>query len=75
MSVSVYSVGLEQWQQTWVDSDGNYLVFTGGFRAGTMDLRTERLVGDRPVPHRMLWHSIEADSFQLEWERMGPDGA
>ena len=39
LSFSVYDRDAHRWKQTWVDSDGKYLDFTGGFSDGAMELR------------------------------------
>ncbi len=79
-SFSVPVVG-RGWVQTWVDNNGAYLDFVGGWLAdpagGRMVL--ERSTG-RPTParQRMTWHSITARGFEWDWasQRAGdPDGS
>jgi hypothetical protein len=36
MSVSTFNARTRQWQQTWVDNDGSYLDFIGGFKNGQL---------------------------------------
>lgn len=69
LSVSVYDATEGAWRQTWVDSDGNYIPFTGGMRGNAMDLRGDR-AGE---PVRMLWRDIRPDSLRWLWER-SPNG-
>jgi len=71
-SVSVWHAGRAKWQQTWVDSQGGYLLFTGGVG----DDGVMRLYGE-PAPQsdgrtqetRMSWLNVEKDSFDWHWER------
>ena len=39
LSFSVYDRKARRWKQTWVDSQGDYLDFVGGFADGVMELR------------------------------------
>ena len=41
MSVSVHNAITDLWQQTWVDNNGGYLDFTGGFQNEVMTLSRE----------------------------------
>jgi len=71
-SVSVYSTALEQWRQTWVDSQGSYLVFTGGIgEDGVMRLRGESTLkpDGRTQDTRMSWLNVEGDSLDWHWEQ------
>jgi hypothetical protein len=68
-SFSVPVVG-RGWVQTWVDNNGAYLDFAGGWlpdaAGGRMVL--ERSTGRMsPARQRMTWHSISARSFVWEW--------
>jgi hypothetical protein len=74
MSVSVYDTITGKWHQTWVDNSGNYFDFVGSFRDGVMDLRTERLIDGEPVPYRMIWYNISADSLDWSWQKSGDGG-
>jgi hypothetical protein len=75
LSVSVFDRELEQWRQTWVDSQGGYLDFTGGVgEDGVFELRHEkRGAGGDVVPFRMRFTEIEPDGFVWLWER-GEEG-
>jgi hypothetical protein len=42
LSFSAYASKSGEWQQTWVDSEGSYLLFNGRFKNGTMELRSPR---------------------------------
>ena len=77
MSVSTVKRQTGNWHQTWVDSQGGYLTFEGGFQDGDMDLRTapfENASGDRQI-NRMLWTNIRDDSLDWHWQRSLDDGA
>lgn len=74
LSVSAYNATNDQWQQTWVDSQGTYLDFVGGFADGKMILMHDAIVKDTPVKQRMVWHNIEANAFDWAWERSKDDG-
>lgn len=65
MSVSTYVARESCWKQTWVDNQGGYLDFSGGFRRGVMDLRRD----DGSAAFRMRWLDIERDSLTWLWER------
>ena len=74
LSLSVYDAGSEQWRQTWVDTEGNYWAFKGGFVDGRMTLVTEVEAEGRPVQLRMVFHNIEADELDWKWERSEDGG-
>lgn len=68
-SVSVYDEASGLWRQTWVDSAGGYLAFTGSFDGETMELRTEPSERDgQTVVQRMVFSRIEADSLEWAWQ-------
>jgi hypothetical protein len=48
-SFSVYDRKARRWKQTWVDSQGGYLDFVGGFADGVMELRRD---GESTTPGR-----------------------
>lgn len=69
LSVSVYDGATEQWQQTWVDNQGGYMVFTGGFADKKMILSRETTRPDgTPVTQRMVFRDITAESLIWDWE-------
>ena len=73
-SWSVYNPNLKLWQQTWVDSQGGYIVLNGGMKGDSMILAT----GERTVPKtmspngkmisRMVYYAIKLNSFDWDWE-------
>lgn len=75
MSVSVYDPRHKQWQQTWVDNQGGYMVFTGGFADGKMILSRKATRPDgKEVVQRMVWHDITADSLIWDWQASEDNG-
>src|SRR5947209_4919758 len=69
ISVSVYNTHTGTWHQTWVDNQGSYLDFTGGFSNGVMELSREMSIPakegepSRIIMQRMVWHDITAESI------------
>lgn len=74
MSTSVYNVQTRQWQQTWVDNQGNYLDFVGGFADGRMILSRHAHLNGRSFLQRMVWYDITPDRLEWNWERSLDDG-
>jgi hypothetical protein len=68
-SVSVYDVPSKQWKQTWVDNQGSYLDFTGGFADGRMTLSRSFEQNGKTVHQRMVWYDIQPKQFDWNWER------
>ena len=59
MSVSAYDPERKLWCQTWVDSNGTYLDFTGSFENGRMILMRDAIVRGEACKQRMIWYDIE----------------
>jgi hypothetical protein len=74
MSVSVYNPELGQWQQTWVDNQGNYYDFLGAFQDGKMILSREAQVDGRQLVQRMVWYNLDQDELDWNWERSDDGG-
>lgn len=74
LSLSVYDARRAEWRQTWVDSQGNYWAFTGGFADGQMTLATDDVRDGVPVKLRMIFYNLAADSLDWRWERSGDAG-
>jgi hypothetical protein len=72
-SVSVYDVRTKCWKQTWVDSQGGYLDFTGGFADGKMTLSRSFAKEGKTILQRMVWYDIKPDAFEWNWE-LSDDG-
>lgn len=74
-SVSVYSPAKKLWQQTWVDNQGSYLLFTGEFSDGKMSLKTVPYKrGDKEIISRMVFKNINKISFDWDWQRSEDGG-
>ena len=73
-SVSVYRPQHEQWQQTWVDTDGNYWHFHGGWQGDRFVFATDDIVENRPVKYQMIFRDIEENSLKWIWERSDDGG-
>ena len=74
ISHSVYDRASACWKQTWVDTEGNYLDFVGGYSEGVMELRREALFEGRVAVFRMRWFDIEPDSLSWAYERSDDGG-
>jgi len=75
-SVSVYDERARLWRQTWVDSSGGYLVFTGGLDGGDMELRTQPVPeGGETKVQRMVFSQITANSLEWSWQGSRDDGS
>lgn len=70
-SYSVYDPRMQQWRQTWIDSQGGFLVFTGGMKGDRMELRMEPVTTDdgRTLVRRMVFKNISADQLDWDWQR------
>ncbi|HXP15875.1 MAG TPA: DUF1579 family protein [Terriglobales bacterium] len=68
-SLSVFDANAGKWKQTWVDNEGGYLDFVGGFEDGQMILSREmtRPDGTRGL-QRMVFKNITRDEFDWSWE-------
>ena len=73
-SVSVYSAKLGQWQQTWVDTEGNYWHFLGGAQGDEFIFAADDLIQSRPVKLRMVFSNIDTDQLDWRWERSDDGG-
>jgi hypothetical protein len=73
-SVSVYLPNEKLWKQTWVDSQGAYMAFTGGFTDGKMTLSRSIAQNGKTVIQRMVWYDITRDKFEWNWERSEDGG-
>jgi hypothetical protein len=74
MSVSSYDPERKLWCQTWVDSSGTYLDFTGNFKDGKMILMRDAIVSGEACKQRMVWYDIQKDNFEWNWERSDDGG-
>ena len=74
ISISVYDTERNLWCQTWVDSNGTYLDFTGTFENGKMILMRDAIVRGEACKQRMVWYNIENVQFDWNWERSDDGG-
>jgi hypothetical protein len=74
LSVSAYDTERRLWCQTWVDSNGTYLDFTGGFEEGKMILTRDAIVRGETCRQRMVWYDFQPDQFLWNWERSDDGG-
>lgn len=78
MSVSVYNPQTRQWQQTWADNAGGYIVLKGGRDAdGLVVLRTAPFTnaqGQTQI-NRMTWRDVTEEALAWYWQRSLDDGA
>jgi len=74
MSVSSYDPERQLWCQTWVDNNGTYLDFTGKFEDGRMTLSRDAIVRGEACKQRMVWHNIQGDRLEWNWERSDDGG-
>jgi hypothetical protein len=74
ISVSAYDPERKFWCQTWVDSNGTYLDFTGRFEDGRMTLARDAIVRGEACRQKMVWHDIHDDQFNWNWERSDDGG-
>jgi hypothetical protein len=74
LSVSTYNLRAKQWQQTWVDNQGAYLDFAGGFEDGRMILSRQAERDGKAFLQRMVWRDIEQNSLEWDWQRSDDGG-
>ena len=73
-SVSVYSPQYQQWQQTWVDSQGSYWHLRGGWQQDRFILIADDILSGRAVKYRMVFYHITPDTFDWDWELSEDEG-
>lgn len=74
-SFSVYEAREKLWKQTWVDNNGSYLDFSGGFQDGKMILsRNSKDKNGSPIKQRMVYYNITENDFDWKWEISGDIG-
>jgi hypothetical protein len=74
MSVSSFDPERGLWCQTWVDSNGTYLDFTGKFEDGKMILARDAIVKGQACRQRMVWYDIQENKLTWNWERSDDNG-
>jgi hypothetical protein len=73
-SVSVFDPERGLWCQTWVDSNGTYLDFTGRFEGERMILSRDAIVKGQACRQRMVWYDIRENQLEWNWERSDDNG-
>ena len=73
-SVSTFDAHSGKWKQTWVDNEGGYLDFTGGFADGQMVLEREFTRDGKQIRQRMVFKNIRANELDWSWERSEDGG-
>ncbi|RMD94282.1 MAG: DUF1579 domain-containing protein [Calditrichaeota bacterium] len=69
-SISAYDARAKIWRQTWVDNRGGYLMFTGMFKDGKMELRTAPFERNgKTYISRMVFRNIKPNSLDWDWQR------
>jgi len=67
-SWSVYVEKAKTWKQTWVDNNGGYLDFKGGWQDDQMILYREGYCNGKPCLQKMRFYNIEEDTLDWIWE-------
>ncbi len=74
-SLSVYNEKKKMWQQTWVDSRGAYMEFTGGKDGENMYLQRKVTNSEgKEIIMKMTFTDIKKDSFTWNWESSNDNG-
>ncbi len=73
-SFSVYNPAEKIWQQTWVDDQGGYMVFTGGMESNKMILSRKISRDDKELIQRMVFYNISKDDFYWNWDSSEDNG-
>ena len=77
MSWSMFNLKTANWQQTWVDNQGGYIVLTGKFDKGEMILATKPVADaqGKMAISRMVFYNIKPGSFDWNWENSIDNGS
>ena len=73
-SLSVYNHNHKIWQQTWVDTEGFYMLFIGGIQDDKMILSRTVETTKGPLTQRMVFYNIKKDTFDWNWESSTDNG-
>lgn len=75
-SLSLYVAADRQWNQTWVDGQGDRIVLTGGFEGGRMVLRNAWKAADgKAMRSELAWTPGADGSVRQVWRESNDDGA
>jgi hypothetical protein len=69
MSFSMYDAQSGKWRQQWVDDEGNWSSYSGGFQTGQMVLYRERTENGKKILQRQVYFNITSNSFDWSMER------
>lgn len=70
-SINVYNQTREQWQQFWVDNQGDVLEFTGTLVDNELRYTGESRGPDGVVLHKLTFFPISHDRVRQLWEQSG----
>ena len=73
--MSSYDRKHNRWQQTWVDNNGGYLDFVGGWTGDKMILWRNAVTDSGTIIQRMVWYDIGKNSLEWKWEKSADGGA
>jgi hypothetical protein len=75
-SYSFYNAKISQWQQIWVDKNGNNLLLKGYFENGQMILSssTDSNMGEDQSLHRISWTLMPNGDVKQVWESTIDEG-
>lgn len=75
-SYSFYNTKIDQWQQIWVDKNGNNLLLKGTFENGKMILSSgiDSYMGEAQSRHRISWMLMPNGDVKQLWESTIDDG-
>jgi Tetratricopeptide repeat len=74
-SFNFFHAGLGKWHQTWVDSKGGALFFSGEFKDGAMRLSGENVGADgKKAWQRMTFTPLAANKVRQLWEQSEDGG-
>ncbi len=68
MSMSTWVPAIGAWRQTWVDNQGGYLEFVGGWEDDRMVLSRTTTRDGKEISQRMVFHDIGENSLLWDWE-------
>lgn len=75
LSVSTFNERTGRWHQTWVDNQGSYLDFVGGWQVdGRMILSRTAEHEGQTIHQRMVWYDITSAALEWHWERSADGG-
>ena len=74
-SLSLYVAADRQWNQTWIDSDGNRIVLTGGMDGARMVLKNAWTQNGKPMRSELSWTPEANGSVRQVWRQSNDGGA